>query len=41
MEKKHIMRVLEATHGNKARAADILGVNPTTVYRKLSKYGIA
>ena len=41
MEKKHIMSVLEATHGNKARAADILGVNPTTVYRKLSKYGIA
>ena len=41
LERKHIMSVLKATGGNRARAADILGVNTTTVYRKLSKYGIA
>ena len=41
LERKHIINVLKATGGNRARAADILGVNTTTVYRKLSKYGIA
>ena len=40
MERQHLMAVLKATGGNKAQAADILGVNTTTVYRKLTKYGI-
>ena len=41
IEKEHILRVLKATGGNKTEAAKILGVNPTTVYRKIEKYGIA
>jgi len=40
MEKAHIIRVLKATGGNRTNAARILGVNPTTVYRKIEKYGI-
>jgi len=38
LEKQHILKVLKATAGNKAKAADILGVNTTTVYRKIEKY---
>lgn len=40
LEKRHIIRVLESTGGNRTETAKILGVNPTTVYRKLEKYGI-
>jgi transcriptional regulator with PAS, ATPase and Fis domain len=40
MEKQHIVRILKATGGNRKEAAKILGVNPTTVYRKIEKYGI-
>jgi DNA-binding NtrC family response regulator len=38
LEKQHILEVLKATAGNKAKAAEILGVNTTTVYRKIEKY---
>ena len=38
LEKQHILKVLKATAGNKAKAAEILGVNTTTVYRKIEKY---
>jgi two-component system response regulator HydG len=34
VEREHIRRVLEATHGNKSRAAAILGVDRRTLYRK-------
>jgi two-component system response regulator HydG len=34
VERQHIRRVLEATHGNKSRAAVILGVDRRTLYRK-------
>ncbi|HVZ57510.1 MAG TPA: sigma-54 dependent transcriptional regulator [Chitinophagaceae bacterium] len=40
MEKQHIRRVLEITHHNKTRAADILGIGLTTLYRKLEEYQI-
>ena len=40
LEKRHIRRVLEVTGGNRPKAAKILGVNVTTVYRKLEKYNI-
>ena len=33
-------RVLEVTGGNRPKAAKILGVNVTTVYRKLEKYNL-
>jgi DNA-binding NtrC family response regulator len=41
LEKRHIKRVLEVTGGNRPRAAKILGVNVTTVYRKIEKYNIS
>jgi DNA-binding NtrC family response regulator len=40
LEKQHIHDVLEATGGNRARAAEILGINTSTVYRKIEKYGL-
>jgi transcriptional regulator with PAS, ATPase and Fis domain len=36
-EQEHIRRVLEATHGNKTRAAEILGIERKTLYRKLNR----
>jgi transcriptional regulator with PAS, ATPase and Fis domain len=41
LAKRHIERVLEVTGGNLPKAAKILGVNVTTVYRKIEKYNIA
>jgi len=40
VEKKHIFSVLEITNGNKTRAAEILGIGLTTLYRKLQAYGL-
>jgi DNA-binding NtrC family response regulator len=40
-EKLLIMRALRQTKGNKAEAAQLLGINITTVYRKLEKYQIS
>ncbi|MBI4480914.1 MAG: sigma-54-dependent Fis family transcriptional regulator [Acidobacteria bacterium] len=37
IEEEHIRRVLEATHGNKTRAAEILGIERKTLYRKLER----
>jgi two-component system NtrC family response regulator len=41
LEKRHIKRVLELTDGNRPQAAKILGINASTVYRKLEKYNLA
>lgn len=41
VEKEHIRRVLEYTNGNKTKAADLLGIALTTLYRKLSAYKIS
>jgi two-component system, NtrC family, response regulator HydG len=38
LEREYILRVIESTHGNKAEAARILGVDRTTLYRKLEEY---
>ena len=35
-----IKKALQKTKGNKAEAAQLLGINLSTVYRKLDKYGI-
>jgi transcriptional regulator with PAS, ATPase and Fis domain len=40
IEKRHIEKVLEITGGNRPKAAKILGVNVSTVYRKVEKYGL-
>ena len=38
IEKRHIMRVLSSTGGNKTRAARILGIDTKTLYNKLKAY---
>ena len=40
LEKEYIKRVLESTRGNKTEAAKILGVDRTTLYRKLLEYKV-
>ena len=40
VERAYIMWVLQSEGGNKTRAADILGIDPSTLYRKLSRYGV-
>jgi DNA-binding NtrC family response regulator len=40
LEKAHILRVLESVDGHKKRAAEILQINPSTLYRKLLRYGV-
>ena len=41
VEKAHIMAVLQETGGHRGRAAEILGIDPKTLYRKLLQYGIS
>lgn len=41
VEKRHILRVLSSTQGNKTRAAKILGIDTKTLYNKLKAYGAA
>lgn len=38
MEKDHIMTVLDKTGGHQTRAAEILGINRKTLYKKIHKY---
>jgi two-component system, NtrC family, response regulator len=38
VEKGHIMKVLQYTNGNKAKAAELLGIGEATLYRKLKEY---
>ena len=40
LERDYIMRVMETTNGNKTEAARILGVDRTTLYRKLEEYKV-
>ena len=40
LEKRHIEKVLEIAGGNRLKAAKILGVNVSTVYRKIEKYDL-
>ena len=40
VEKLHIQRVLNHTHGNRAEAARLLNIGVATLYRKLKDYGL-
>ncbi len=40
LEKDHIIRVLQQTGGNQSLAAQILGINRKTLYKKIHKYGL-
>lgn len=40
LERRHIIQMLEHTDGNRAEAARNLGINPTTLWRKMKVYEI-
>ena len=40
LERTHILKVLELCEGQKTRAAAMLGINRTTLWKKLRQYGI-
>jgi DNA-binding NtrC family response regulator len=40
VERAYIMWVLQSEGGNKTRTAEVLGIDPSTLYRKLSRYGV-
>lgn len=40
VERRYILRVLEAAGGNKSLAAKTLGLNRKTLYRRLAEYGV-
>jgi two-component system response regulator HydG len=40
VERRYILRVLDAVAGNKSVAARILGMERKTLYRKLERYGV-
>jgi len=40
-EKQYIIRVLEATGGNRTRAAEVLGIDRVSLWRKLKSYRLS
>jgi len=40
VEKLHIARTLELVHGNREKAAELLGIGERTLYRKIGKYNL-
>ncbi|MBI1811935.1 MAG: sigma-54-dependent Fis family transcriptional regulator, partial [Nitrospirae bacterium] len=40
VEREHILRVLKEVGGQRGKAAEILGIDTKTLYRKLLSYGI-
>jgi len=41
IERAYITWVLQNEGGNKTRAADVLGIDPSTLHRKLARFGVA
>jgi len=40
IERAYIEWVMRAEGGNKSRAAEVLGIDPSTLYRKIARYGL-
>ncbi len=40
LEREHILRILQQAGGDRNKAAEVLGVHPRTLMRKLTSYGI-
>ena len=40
VERRHILRILEANGGNRSRSARVLGISRATLYEKLDRYGL-
>ena len=40
IERAYIEHVLRAEAGNKTRAAEVLGIDPSTLYRKIKRYDL-
>ena len=40
MERSHITRAIEASHGHRGNAARLLGISERNLYRKLRDYGL-
>lgn len=40
VERAYILWVLQSEQGNKTRAAETLGIDPSTLHRKLARYGV-
>ncbi len=40
VERAYILWVLQSVQGNKTRAADVLGIDPSTLHRKLARFGV-
>ncbi len=40
IERAYILWVLQSEAGNKTRAAEVLGIDPSTLHRKLARYGV-
>jgi DNA-binding NtrC family response regulator len=41
VERRYITRILKQLDGNKTMAADVLGLDRRTLYRKLDRWGAA
>jgi DNA-binding NtrC family response regulator len=40
VERRYILKVIDAVQGNKTAAARILGIERKTLYRKLERFGV-
>ena len=40
IERAYIQFVLQSEQGNKTRAAEVLGIDPSTLHRKIARYGV-